>query len=398
MIDQVWKFYPGERTTNEAGFAFSPGPEYTVTKSDSEWTFTREPTYKTPPTKHPEDYARQPIGQVKANGTIIPGWVSWETDSNNFNQADTFRIVLAASTLIWDMPLASWMGSDEIEIEILAGLNKDNLNSVILGRIDTLEYNPVNGIMEINGRDLTGLLIDARTEEKYPNQSAANIVRMIAARHGLNAAIIGDTPVIGRYYEIDKVKLTGNQSEWDMLTNIAAETGNDIYVQGRTLVFGPRRTPDNPIIINWYKPDNKSGCPVSNVKTLKVTRDKRISNGVDVEIKSFHQKRSNKHIGIASNKGKRPIIYRRGSPHLTAEGAQQRAEAMLAEILSHEMKIEFTIPGDESITMQRGIELRGTGTVFDQIYYPDSIYREMDISTGYLMTVTAKNKCETAPS
>ncbi|MFD2271423.1 hypothetical protein ACFS07_10485 [Undibacterium arcticum] len=33
----------------------------------------------------------------------------------------------------------------------------------------------------------------------------------------------------------------------------------------------------------------------------------------------------------------------------------------------------------------------GTGTAFDQTYYPESIVREMDLTGGYTMTIKAKN-------
>jgi len=35
--------------------------------------------------------------------------------------------------------------------------------------------------------------------------------------------------------------------------------------------------------------------------------------------------------------------------------------------------------------------LTGTGTAFDQLYFPESISREMSLQSGYLMTVHAKN-------
>jgi hypothetical protein len=49
------------------------------------------------------------------------------------------------------------------------------------------------------------------------------------------------------------------------------------------------------------------------------------------------------------------------------------------------------LPGDSLLDCSKLLELRGTGTGWDQIYYPDSVKRSISIDEGYRMEVTAKN-------
>jgi phage protein D len=56
------------------------------------------------------------------------------------------------------------------------------------------------------------------------------------------------------------------------------------------------------------------------------------------------------------------------------------------------MKLEgLTIPGDNDLDTTSLIQLSGTGTAFDQVYFPDSITRRLSFDGGYEMTIEAKN-------
>ena len=60
------------------------------------------------------------------------------------------------------------------------------------------------------------------------------------------------------------------------------------------------------------------------------------------------------------------------------------------EFLLDEMKMYAKMPADNILFPGVAIQVEGTG-VYDQIYYADSVTRTMDITTGYLMELSAKN-------
>jgi hypothetical protein len=49
------------------------------------------------------------------------------------------------------------------------------------------------------------------------------------------------------------------------------------------------------------------------------------------------------------------------------------------------------MPADNILTTENIIKVVGTGTAFDQVYFPDSIVRSFGWDSGYTMTVNAKN-------
>ncbi len=112
------------------------------------------------------------------------------------------------------------------------------------GRHDPIDV--LNRTVEIDGRDLTARLLDARTQETFSNQTASEIAETLAARHGLTADVTATTTLAGRYYATEHDRITLGQfsratTEWDLLTFLAAREGFEAYVAGQTLTFAPAR-------------------------------------------------------------------------------------------------------------------------------------------------------------
>ncbi|MDE1990797.1 MAG: hypothetical protein KGI82_10050, partial [Betaproteobacteria bacterium] len=63
----------------------------------------------------------------------------------------------------------------------------------------------------------------------------------------------------------------------------------------------------------------------------------------------------------------------------------------LAEITRHERVVEFECAGELSLTPFGVVRVSGTGTSFDQLYYPDQITRSIDFTSGFKQHVVAKN-------
>jgi hypothetical protein len=67
------------------------------------------------------------------------------------------------------------------------------------------------------------------------------------------------------------------------------------------------------------------------------------------------------------------------------------AQKSYEDIISHEMKVNGSLPADNLLTVSTPINVIGTGTAWDQIYFPRLIRREMSTESGYRMNFAAQN-------
>jgi phage protein D len=360
----------------------------------------------------PASEARQPRGIVRINGAAVPGWLEFEVENNVFFHADTFRCSFAVSALPSEYGPAWWASQSTIHIELLAGFPADpenftaaDLDSFIYGRVDEITYDASGTVIEVTGRDLTAAFIDAKTYEQFVNQTASQIATTLAQRHGMTPVVTATSTKVGSYYEIENRRVPLNRSEWDLLTWLAHEEGFSVYVAGQELHFEPQAEPGaEQYALRWVSPTADGGAPTFNGKRLVCSRNLTLANDIIVYVRSwntmqkkgFTVKAQATHTKKAIGRGSAPAagpeqVYSFVRPGLTKEQAQAYANQRLRELSAHEMKISAELPGDNLLTMRTLIDLSGTGTAFDQTYYPDSIVRALSVRDGYTMRVTAKN-------
>jgi len=360
--------------------------------------------------------ARQPRGIVKVqgrsfDGTLAPsirldGWIKWEVDNNVAYEADTFRVEFALSSLPDAFNDYWWSTQQEIFIEIFAGFPNDpdnfrqaELQSFTYGRVDDIDFDPVARTMTVSGRDLTAAMIDAKTSETFQNLKSSDIATQIALRHGLTPVVTATQKFTGKYYNIDQTRSNQQRSEWDLLTALAGEEQFLVYVKGRELHFEPAPAVDaDPYVLKWEK---ASDSPFAfNGKSIHFSRSLNLARGVVVTVQSISPKTGKKVKVIFPAKaasikpGQSKANAQQYSftfAHLTYEKALQKAQQLHADISQHEVRLDASLPADNVLQVNNLIKVIGTGTSFDQIYYPESIKREMDISTGYSMHIHAKN-------
>lgn len=374
-------------------------------------TATRPGTINTQPTAA----GRQPRGIVKVNGTALPGWLEWEFDNNLNYQADTFRVTFAGQALPAAQNVAWLTDQGDLSVEILAGFPKDpnaptdtELQSFIIGRVDDVLYDPVQNTVELSGRDYTSQFIDAKTTELFQNQTTFQIVKTLAARHNMTAVISADISddKVGTFYQINNARLTSEHTEWDLLTWLAQEAQCSVWVSGTTLNFYP--VPDastaSAYVIQWTPPSATNASPQSNTVDLKFARNLTLTKDVKVVIRTWNQIQKQAFtVTATASKNKSSVtrnqtipygqaqLYSYTIPNLTRQAALEKAQALLANISKHEMRMDADLPGDNLLTTRVLVSVQGTGTPFDQVYYPDSVIRSMSRQDGYRMKLAAKN-------
>lgn len=353
---------------------------------------------------------RHPRAAVRLNGAIVTGWESWQVDNNAYRAADTFSVTFAVGALPTGYKL-DWFGAqDAIECEILANVDPadpENYQPVladrlILGPVDDVDYSPMSGTITISGRDYTSWFIDTKTNEGYLNKTASQIATILAARKGLTPVVTATKTLAGVYYNKNHISLTQERSEWDILCELAQFEDFDVFVTGKELHFQPK--PDDTgerYVIEWTPPTDDLASPIANVTDLDLSRSLTIAKGVVVTVTSWNAKQKKKFTAVwpranrATKPGQSgaasPIQYTKNKPGLTQDQCQQLAQKLYRQITQHMMKLSADLPGDGLLTCNNIVQVRGTGSAWDQDYYPDSVKRSMSVDEGYRMTVNAKN-------
>jgi phage protein D len=355
--------------------------------------------------------ARRPRGAVKINGEIIPGWVELEVENVGYYSVDTFRVTFAIKGLPPDRNLAWFSEQEDMFVELFIGF-PDNpsfytpaeLQSWIYGQVDDIEdVDLANKTFSVTGRDLTRVFVDTKTTQKWPNQTASQIATALAKKHGLTPSVTKTTAKVGKCYQIDHVQMAKSQSEWDILTYLADSEGFNVWVRGQTLYFQP--APDPGKIAPYdliYQQSPVGGVPSANFERMKFKRALTVSRGIQVQIRSWNKRQGKgftvtypsnvKTIKVGqSSVGAGAQIYSKRIPNLTQDQALQHAQNWYRQLIAHELIMDGTMPGDNSLDTTSIIRVSGTGTAFDQLYYPDSISRTLSVEDGYDMTISAKS-------
>lgn len=354
---------------------------------------------------------RQPRGLVQINGVSIP-WRTAEVDNNTFYQADEFRVQLPLSTLPVTVPLDLLFGTADLFVEVFMGFpaDRDNyttadLTSFIYGKTDIVTWDLTETEIELSGRDLTSTMIDKKSVAKFNNQTSSQVVTKIAQENGLTPVVTKTATLIGRYYEIDHVRSQDDVTQWDLITWLAREEGFVAYVQGKSLYFQPAPTEtQDPYVFQWTQ--GSDGPSIANAVEFKIGHSKTLAKDITVKVHSWHRKSAKAVTGTAKashtasgikSKGSvaiaagTPQVYEYIIPNLDKGQADARAQQLLAEISKHELTLEIEGPADNILQRTDVIQVTGTGSALDCIYYPRSITRTMEFEGGYTWRVEAKN-------
>lgn len=360
--------------------------------------------------------SRAPRAIVKVAGVIVPAWIRWNVDNNTLYQADTFRVQFAANALPAETDAAWFADQSEAFVEIFAGFPADTINfsetdldSLIYGRVDDIDYDPVATTITLTGRDLTAAFIDSKISAQYQNLTSSQIAAKLAEAHGLTPVVTETKTKAGNIYAYDHVRQMDQRSEWDLLTFLADQEGFIVYVKGMELHFEPHPgDAEDAYELRWEV--NENGLPSANVQDLTLSRSLTVAKGITVVVRSWNAKQAKGFTAYYPSKGKttqagkaspfgNQQVYSIVRGGLTQEEATQLAQKTHREITQHEMKLRARLPADHDITTTARVRLTGTGTKFDQDYYVEAISRAMSVDEGYSMTLSAKNhNPETVPS
>lgn len=339
----------------------------------------------------PASSLRVPQLDVLVNGASLAGAISADVTSNSHYAADRFRAQIALGA----GPASVWTQSDML-VEIRMGLD-GSWSSLVTGAVDRLDIDPVRGLVELEGRDLTAGLIEARTQETFANQTSSEIAELLAQRHGLTASVFPTGTPVGRYYQNEHDRITLNQfsratTEWDLLVFLAQHEGFNVWISGTMLNFQPQAA----------SALGAAGLTPSGCIDLRLQRSLTLARDIEVVVKSWNTRQQAAFTQTARSTGRGSLgkaqryVYVR--PNLTPQDALQLAQRILGDLTRHERVILATVPGELVLTPRSLLQLSGTETDFDQMYYVAEIDRRLSVDRGFIQMIRAKNSSPASAS
>lgn len=336
---------------------------------------------------------RSPRLRVLANGTPAAGVIEAQVFANNHYAADRFSLSVALGAD--PGALAFWSGTPDILLDVQMSLDGLGYTSLVQGTVDVVDIDPIQGLLRVEGRDLTATLIETRTQETFANRTASEIAEILAGRHNLTPAVTATSTPVGRYYQNEHDRITLGQfsratTEWDLLVFLAQQEGFDVFVSGTTLHFQPARGQYAGVVLT-----------PQTVMDLKLERALTLARDIEVVVKSWNTRQQSAFTQTArahraggaggARAGAPPQRYVFVRPNLTSDQALKLAQQKLAELTRHERVVSATMPGELALTPRSLVTLAGTGTDFDQTYFVDVIERQLHVESGFTQHLRCKN-------
>ena len=339
--------------------------------------------------------------QVLVGSQLLTGVISIEATNTSHFAADTFKVVAALQGLPANYGVDYWDKSSGDELSVRGGFSGESpLQELVYGQVDDIEIDLVGRTLTLTGRDLTARMLDTKTTVTYQNQRASDIVTQVAKNHGLTPNVQTTAfAVTGTYYEILNAMHMQGRSDWDLCVLLAEHESFDLWVSGHTLNFQPHLDPTTkPYVITWA--DAGQGERYSNAKSLRLKRSETLARDIIVNVVSWNQAqgktfkatvRRSQANKTSAKSSVAPLTYNFYPPNLNQVQVNKYAYAKFDEISRHERNISATLPGDNVLAARGIVQLVGTGTAFDQVYYPDTVHRMISVKDGYTMELAAKN-------
>lgn len=319
---------------------------------------------------------RAPRLLVQVDGVEMPGALSAEVHSNDHYAADRFRIRFAASPVI-----LSALSTPGVRIVVQIGWDF-TWTDLITGVPDTVTFDPIANLVDVEGRDLSALLIESQLEENFSNSTASEIAQILASRHGLGALVTPTTSPVGRLYQSDRDSVSLGQfartsTEWDLLAYLAHREGFDLYVTGETLTFAAAALQSLATLAS------------SDCVHLTLEQSVNLSRPIIVNVKSWNSKTSDAVVSTASVGGLgQPWSRTLVRPNLSADEAQLLAERTVADSKRHQWTANVVMPGETSLSPRSQLTLTSTGTAWDRTYWISALSRHIDFNRGFTQHLT----------
>ncbi len=328
--------------------------------------------------------------QVTIDGDEISGLLRASIATTNTFSADTYSLTFAIGS--GDLPgIEFWSSVASAEMSIAAVVSSPfgpTYQELITGMIDTIHVNPVQGIVGVEGRDLSASMIDAYHQQDFVNQTASDIVSTLARYHDLQPVVTSTIGNIGRFYIDGYTKLSLGQfsrlqSDWDLVVQLARQNDFDVFVQGRALYFQPSSQSSSALI----------PIGLRDVQAMRIEKNLRIAETANAAVQSWNSQdmqafRSNDPAeGNLAQDTNLPFLF--SGSNYSAQQVNDLAGRYTAELGRLATVLDLHMPWDLSLSPRTKILLQDTNSAFDTTYLIDSIERHYSSTLGCTQNIRA---------
>jgi hypothetical protein len=330
--------------------------------------------------------------QISINGDQISGLLRASIATTNCFSADTYSLTIAlgssGNTALWSAVCSAY-----VEVTaVTSSAYGPTYQSLITGMADTIHADPIRGTVGVEGRDLSSSMIDAYRQQDFVNQTASEIVSIIAQYHSLQPVVTPTSGNVGRYYSDGYTKLSLGQfsrlqSDWDLVVQLARQNDFDVFVEGQSLYFQPSGGFANALV------------PVSiqDVQSARIERNLTISTNATAKVQSWNSQNmaaydsDNPEGGAVAPQGSSttnlPFLF--SGANYTSQQVTDSAQRYSAELSRLGTVLHLDMPWDLSLAPRATILLTDTNSLFDTTYLIDSIERHYSPTSGSKQTVRA---------
>jgi len=256
---------------------------------------------------------------------------------------------------------------------------------------DSIIVDATAGLVQIQGRDYSSLLINSTYQDAFRNQTSSEIANYIASRHGFGTNISVTYTMVGSYQcgEYNNLLLNSHSHlthEWALLVFLAKREGFELFINGTTLVFAPQsalhQSHSELAIENVIGARFHVRCPLSDQTTLTVKSWNSWMNQLSTysETKSDDQSTSAIN-GLSSDLGFEIAVV---MPNLTSHGAEQIAKQHINTLNEQALNVEVIAPGELYLKPLDIISISGSNSSFDVDYVVRSVRRHFSSNTGFI--------------
>lgn len=354
---------------------------------------------------------RYPRWRVLINGDHLPTFEAGTVTKTNARNPATFELEFSLFHSTTYTP-KWWRDQTKIEVEIQWGFADGEADpdwkTLISGLVDGKELRTGAGIVRLHGRDYMGALADAKTWKTYVNQTSAEAVQDMVSSLGLTADVDSTSDKVGVYVKEDAQEVATTNSRGrkmiDLVNYLADKEGFDVWAEGKTIHF---KRPDEDQVPRpvYYSPPEQTETGVAYAKPgnrvidFNFTHDLTRSEEIQIVVLSRNTRKGK----TVTGKAKKPKRVTAGTasddarvitikrPNLTEEEAQRLAESLTKKIAEREYAIDWAAPADFTLTPQHTVEVVGWEDVCDETYFIEEIRFTLDVGSGAVMQVRAKN-------
>jgi hypothetical protein len=326
--------------------------------------------------------------QVTVDGSRIPGLLRASIATTNSFSADTFSLVFAMDPRpSGDMTFWSMLSAGCVTVTAATSpAYGTGHGDLITGMIDTVHINPIRGTVAVEGRDLSSSMIEAYRQQDFVNQTASEVVSVIALHHNLHPIVTPTNARVGRYYGDGYTKLSLGQfsclqSDWDLLVQLARQHDFDVFVLGRSLYFQPATASAGAAV------------PISirEIQNIRIERNLNLASPATVKVHSWNSQNMSAYRSRdprSDSEGSTDQVSGGQSPFLfsganyTPHQVDDLARRYAAELGRLNTVLELDMPWDLSLSPRAVVLLSDTTSPLDTTYQIDSIERHYSSTHG----------------